>query len=90
MTAGQAGGAVTLLLIWTVLVALVWPILREDYRARRRAKRRTLFNALISEQSWQGETSPAVRVLPSRTAAASSHPPLVAAPAAVPPERWIS
>jgi hypothetical protein len=90
VTAGRAGGAVTLLLVWTVLVTFVWPILRDDYRARRRAKRRTLFDALISEQSWQGETSPAVRVLPSRTAAASSHPPLAAATAAVPTERWIS
>lgn len=89
MTAGRAAGAVTLLLIWTALVAYVWPILRADLAARRRAKRRTLFNALISAHSWHRGTPP-VRVLPAGTAAASVNPQLVAAPAPVPDQRRIS
>jgi hypothetical protein len=87
VTAGRAAGLMTLLLIWTVLVTFVWPILRDDRLAARRKRR---FEQLIPQQPWQRPTSPAVRVLPPPTAAASRIPPLVAAPAALPSQRRIS
>lgn len=88
MSAGRAAGAVTLLLIWTVLAAVLGPIVREA-RQDRRSRRRRLFEQLTPAQSWQGQVSPAVRVLPPRTAAAGDNPRPVAAPG-VPPQRRVS
>jgi hypothetical protein len=90
VTAGRAAGAVTLVLIWTVMATVAWPILREHRAARAAVKRRTLFDTLIPEHSWHRPARPAVRVLPARTAAVSTNPPLAAAPAPVPMQRRIS
>lgn len=90
MTAGRAAGAVTLVLIWTVMAAVVGPILREHRATRAAAKRRTMFDTLIPEHSWHRPPRPSVRVLPARTAAVSTNPQLAAAPAPVPTQRRIS
>jgi hypothetical protein len=78
---GRVAGAVTLLLIWTVLASTVLPILLADRRerrdARRRAERCAFLAVLIPARSWQWPTSPAVRVLPPgppRRAASPSSP----------------